>query len=360
MGRVYKRKGSDYWYVDYFAGGRRVRRCSGTTDKRAAGALMKKAETETRMRGEGFLDNRYPLEKLLEQFLAYQHEHIRPVSYRREVQALDRILPALGAKTAAEVTVGRATAYVAQRRAEGVAARTINIEVASLKHMLNRGVEWGLLRDSPIARVKPIKGPPTKERRSLSVEEEVRLLAAASPRYGDVFLALLRTGMRVGELVNLMWAGVDLERGLLCVRSREDWQTKTGENREIPIADELLPVLRRLREGEKGLQARVFLNRFGRPLDRHTTLQTFKKVVQQAGLPAPQELDLHALRVTFVSRLLERGANPKTVQALVGHRTFQMTMQVYARVLPGDRQRAIALLAPPSGASAQARAVANR
>lgn len=65
-------------------------------------------------------------------------------------------------------------------------------------------------------------------------------------------------------------------------------------------------------------------------------------------------LDLHALRVTFVTRLLERGANPRTVQALVGHKTFAMTMQVYARVLPGDRERAIALLDGP-GPEAAAR-----
>jgi integrase len=75
----------------------------------------------------------------------------------------------------------------------------------------------------------------------------------------------------------------------------------------------------------------VFPGRFGNYMDGSSLLQTFKRVLHQAGLP---EVRFHDLRHSAATLLLAAGVNPKVVQELLGHSSISVTLGMYGHVLP--------------------------
>jgi len=85
--------------------------------------------------------------------------------------------------------------------------------------------------------------------------DEIRLiLDDCSAQSYPIYMILLHTGMRKGELTHLEWADLDFSRMVIKIRPKEKdgWTPKNKKEREIPINDELLPVLLKLKAGSKG------------------------------------------------------------------------------------------------------------
>ncbi len=132
---------------------------------------------------------------------------------------------------------------------EGIEPATINRDIATLRSALSKAVEWGILENHPLNKVKPLRVDPSARIRYLSEDEERRLRTAMDNRqekmrrrrqqanawreergykqltilgtFTDylkpIVLLCLNTGLRRGELFNLAWTDVDLERMVLTV-----------------------------------------------------------------------------------------------------------------------------------------------
>lgn len=153
----------------------------------------------------------------------------------------------------------------------------------------------------------------------------------------DLGLALaLLAGLRRGEIAGLRWGDVDLPARQLHVR-RQRIRTRDGLTdappksssgvRDVPIAPELLSVLRR--SYRLAPSARV-IGTAPEALDRRW------QRIQQRHLQLSQRYRLHDLRHTYVSRLLLAGAVPRVVQYVAGHASLDMTLRVYAHVTGAD------------------------
>jgi integrase len=245
--------------------------------------------------------------------------------------------------------------------------------------MLGWGVDPGrLIASNPLAGLKPLPHRP-KEGRALEDAEVARLLEVSPSHWRDIWYAFLVTGLRKGELVGLRFTPefLDWESHEVVV---PDWLAKNGVARRIPMDDQLVGIVRRLevarrdrkpgkRRGRVSLervQARftqdhVFVTTQNTPLDHKGNLyRAFMRCLALASIPPRtfdangrlrEHVDLHSLRRTFATNLIVNGADPKTVQELLGHKTLAMTMRIYAKVRPQTKRQAVGKLSYGQGAT---------
>ncbi len=227
-------------------------------------------------------------------------------------------------------------------RLAAVAGGTANKELMRLKHLLNRAVAWGYLRDSPARAIKKAKEAPGRVRYLTAEELELLLNGrtetvkasdgrtwtvqrAPDPALRLYVVALLQTGARRGELLNLRWGDVDMRARTVTFR-----QTKNGDSRTIPMTTtlrELLQALPRPLDHE----AHVLPQRSPQALSR-----AFGYLVKRLGL---KDLRLHDLRHDAASTLTMAGVSQRAVMAMLGHRDPRMTIR-YQHLSPEHLQDA--------------------
>ncbi|HEX4030551.1 MAG TPA: site-specific integrase [Terracidiphilus sp.] len=168
--------------------------------------------------------------------------------------------------------------------------------------------------------------------RFLSGDEETRLREAIRrrfPTHMPEFDVALHTGMRKSEQFSLEWSQVSLPRKRIRLE-----KTKNGSDREIPLNKTCLNVLEAL-HGSRPHNGRVFLSKYGRDLNNPRAW--FEIALDEAKV---KNFRWHDLRHTFISRLVMKDVNLRTVQELAGHKTISMTTR-YAHLAPEHNQAAI-------------------
>jgi integrase len=228
-----------------------------------------------------------------------------------------------------ELTIER---HKRRRRDEGKEAGTINRELVTIKHFLNRAVEWGWLPKRP--QIKLLQEPPPRVR-WLTDDERVRLSAQlATPQrvaFRRVCAAALLSGQRLGKIIGLERADVDLSARLLTIRDmRKGGKVKTTH---VPISPALEAVLREaIDAGDESPYVFTTRRRQDKgkpqPYSRNGASSFFRKVAAAAGIA---DLHFHDLRHDFATRLKRAGNGLDVIQALLGHSTMAMT-QRYAHI----------------------------
>jgi integrase/recombinase XerD len=274
----------------------------------------------------------------VESFLAVSAARLAPrtvEAYRRDLAALARWL----GHSPATATREELERYLAELRAEGLAASTIARRLAATRAFFRHRVLIGAAAENPAADV----ALPRRARRlprTLSPGEAERLVGAASgtkPRdLRDRALVelLYGAGLRVSEAVGLERGGVDLDERL--VRSIG----KGGKERIVPLGRSAAEALRRyLSRGRPFLDRRhrpeLFLNAQGGALTRAGAFLILRRLADKAGLE-PGRVHPHLLRHSFATHLLEGGADLRSVQEMLGHADLATT-ELYTHVT--DRRR---------------------
>ena len=234
--------------------------------------------------------------------------------------------------------------FVRDRMAEGRSPRSIARAVACYRGFYRFLVLDGRLTTSPADDLRPPRAWQSLPR-FLSPEEVDRLVArpdVTTPRglRDRALIELLyATGMRVSELIGLRPADVNLDASYLTCTGKGDKQ------RIVPIGDEAAAWVRRyMREARGALlgrrsSPRLFVNaRGGGPgLTRVGFWKILKAYARETGLN--ETISPHTLRHSFATHLLERGADLRAIQMMLGHADLSTT-QIYTHVLEG-RMRTI-------------------
>jgi integrase/recombinase XerD len=274
----------------------------------------------------------------VDSFLALSGTRLAPrtiEAYRRDLRDLETWLD----DGAADATADRLAAYVAQLRADGLAATTIARRVAALRSFYRHQMLLGARPDNPAAELDL----PRRRRalpKTLSPGEVERLIEAAtgttprSLRDRALVELLYGAGLRVSEAVGLERASVDLEQRLVRAFG------KGSKERIVPIGREAVDALRRyLARGRPYLDKRhrpeLFLNAQGGPLTRAGAFLILRRLAGAAGLD-PERIHPHLLRHSFATHLLEGGADLRSVQEMLGHADLATT-ELYTHV--SDRRR---------------------
>lgn len=249
-----------------------------------------------------------------------------------------------------------------EKTASGLAPATVRKIHQVLHGALKQAVKNQLVvRNVSEATTLP-KLQQTREVRALTLEEQQEFLKALEGhRLATAFKVLLGTGLRRGELLALTWKDIDLANATLTVRQSlvrvkgqllfQEPKTKTSK-RTIPLPDDLVSELKahKAQQAQEKLLAGpayednglVFANELGRPLDPRSFDRWFYQIREKAGLP--KDVNLHALRHTYATRLLERGVSLKVIQQLLGHSKFDVTADIYSHVAPELEREAVAVL----------------
>lgn len=329
---LYKQPGSPHWYGSYTdANGRRQRRSTGTDSKSEARAILSGWRMESHQQKRlGIQPNR----TLHDLIIAYVDAHVEKKTLERDGYSVLHLYRLLGAdKVLNSLTAAETHGYCAMRRHEGAAAGTINKEIGLLSSALNwarRALGWKI--DNP-AEAQRLPEPPGKDR-WLTREEVSLLLQAArsepkAEHLPDFILLGVNTGMRPGEMLRLEWARVNLQQGQILLGASDQ---KNGRSSSVPLnrtAREAILSRARFRATHCPESPWVFCNRQGECLAN--VRKGFVSAVKRAGI-AP--CTPHDLRRTCASWLVQAGTPIQEVAKLLRHTDIQVTMDVYAHLMP--------------------------
>src|SRR3954471_13165845 len=274
----------------------------------------------------------------VDSFLALSAARLAPrtvEAYRRDLTDFSRWLG--GAP--GEATTEQLESYVAQLRADGLAATTIARRVAALRSFFRHQMLLGARAENPAAEL----ALPRRRRalpKTLSPGEAERLIDAAagttprSMRDRALVELLYGAGLRVSEAVGLGKTDVDLEQRLVRATG------KGSKERIVPLGRPAADALRRyLSRGRPHLDRRhrpeLFLNAQGGGLTRAGVFLVLRRLAEKAGLE-PGRVHPHLLRHSFATHLLEGGADLRSVQEMLGHADLATT-ELYTHV--SDRRR---------------------
>jgi integrase/recombinase XerD len=258
-------------------------------------------------------------------------------SYGRDLRSLALFAESSGAEVES-LDRRRLEAFVGQQRARGLSPRSVARTVAALRGFYRFLVLERRLPRSPADDVLPPRAWPALPK-CLSTEEVDLLIAQPDTsvplgvRDRAMIEVLYATGMRVSELVAIRAADLHIdEQYLTCIG-------KGNKERLVPIGEQAAAWMQRYerevrrelaarRAGQRG-SPRLFLNARGGPLSRVGFWKILKNYARRAGLSA---VSPHVLRHSFATHLLERGADLRAIQTMLGHADLSTT-QIYTHVL---------------------------
>ncbi len=219
-------------------------------------------------------------------------------------------------------------------RAQEVTQITVNIELRTLKAVLNTALRWELISKNPFLKQK-LFSIPERNPLFLSVDDFKTLYNKVEEQwFKDVLMVAVCTGMRRSELCNLQWSDIDLSRKVIMVQSKEGFTTKHGKNRVIPMNGIMIDIFNRLFLTKQLKQYKhdyVFVSR-RRHIYPLTLSKKFKSYVQKVKSINPK-IHFHSCRHSFASWLVQNNTSLYEVQKLLGHSDAKTTM-VYSHLIP--------------------------
>ena len=238
----------------------------------------------------------------------------------------------------AEVTEPLILQHLAALQIRGLSRASQARHLAAVRGLHKFATAEGLSPTDPAERIETTRGSRPLPN-FLTVDEVDRLLAQPeSPRDKAMLELLYASGLRVSELVALPVSAIDSQSGVIRVRG------KGGKERIVPVGERAQAALQAYFDGprQKLLRQRRSPDLFVTPRGSRMTRQGFWKLISRYARAAgiSQRVYPHSLRHSFATHLLERGADLRAVQAMLGHADIATT-QIYTHV---DRERLKAVI----------------
>ena len=276
--------------------------------------------------------------KFLSQFTQYlkNEKNLSPQTvkaYLSDIRDFGKYLSSMH-KDVEEVDYSLARRYLRKLQEKGMTKSTLARRVASLRCFFHYLYSKGYLASFLLANLRS----PKLDKRIPSFLEEDEVKSLLEKVEGEDFFRcrdkailelLYATGMRIAEIVGLNVDDLDLSEEVVRVKG------KGGKERMIPLGryaiEALVKYLRKRKERVKAGERAVFLNRFGRRLSETAIRRKLKDYLALAGIS--KRVTPHTMRHSFATHLLNRGADLRVVQELLGHERLSTT-QIYTHITP--------------------------
>jgi integrase len=228
---------------------------------------------------------------------------------------------------------------------------TVRHALCLVRQAYNKAVPWRLWKGENPCRAVSFPNPNNARQRFLTKEEAEKLLEALrmrSPTVAQIAMMSLYGGLRLQEILNLIWSNVDLANGVIYAQD-----TKNNSSRPIFIMEPIRKVLEELPQGSP--DQLLFVTKQGQPVQWLS--KTFRKVVDilkfNDGIDDSRErVCFHTLRHTFASWAVMEGIPLYQIGKAIGHKTMVMT-QRYAHLSPDSHKVAFEAVAKNHNSSNQ-------
>jgi integrase/recombinase XerD len=223
-------------------------------------------------------------------------------------------------------------AFVEFEQDRGMSAATLSTRLVSLYAFMRFLADEGVMSRQLLKRKIHIKQP-IKLPKSIEPDDEERILAQIDKvRDKAMILLLLRTGMRIGELLKTTMQDISLEEQLIRIYESE----KTGTGRVVYFSNDAAEALYQWLMKRDYWKKHLFHGPRDKAISYEAARAIFKKYVDQAGL-AHKGISLHWLRHTYATRLLNAGMRLEVLRDLLGHHNLEQTRR-YANLTDKTRK----------------------
>lgn len=253
----------------------------------------------------------------------YSEHTIR--AYQRDIEVF---IDFLNDNDIAEIDSNVVSYYIAFLLKYGFDKTTVARKLSSLKSFFKTLKKMGLISENP---ADVIKTPKKKKHLPgfLTYEQVEESLKIEDPRDSAIMEVLYSCGLRASELTGLNVDDVDLQQEEIRVMG------KGGKERILPLGSRAREAIlkysrcRKSHQGDRGVKTPLFLNYRGRRL----TTRSLQRIVRKHLLRVARSsgTNPHILRHSFATHLLERGADLRAVQELLGHASLS-TVQIYTHL----------------------------
>ncbi len=256
------------------------------------------------------------------------------ISYKEDITTYIGFLNAAKISSFSLTTKNNITDFMLHEKDKGLSANSVARRLAAIKAFYRFLVRERILKADPSSLIDSPKLW-KKIPQILSMNEVDALLSQPNIRDMQgirdkaILETLYATGMRVSEAVNLKTDTINLDVGFLrCVG-------KGNKERIIPIGTKAINSIKRYLKISRPHQLKnkdsnsLFLNRFGKKISRQSLWKIIKRYAKEARIK--KTIKPHMLRHSFATHLLERGADLRSVQEMLGHSNISTT-QIYTHI----------------------------
>jgi len=243
-----------------------------------------------------------------------------------------KIVKRVGKNQLVQITRSDLEAYVEQEQDRGLKPSTVRFRLDVLKAFMRYLIEKDVISSDILFKRMIIKVPQSLPK-AMEMEDETRLLSVIdNVRNRAIILLLLRTGMRIGELLNTRPHDIDLEGQKILI-----WEAQKNRiGRAVYFTEDARVALIAWYQRRNPVRTYIFYGMKGRRLTYAAARIMFCNYLSKAGL-LDKGYTLHCLRHTNASSLLNAGMPLECLRELLGHQSVEVTRR-YARLTNKTRQ----------------------
>jgi integrase/recombinase XerD len=249
-------------------------------------------------------------------------------AYRRDLEAHLGFLAEIGVTDPARADESHLLRYLGRLRKAGAAPATVLRKLSAIRSFYRYLVREELIAADPTANIESHRLE-SRLPSVLSLEQVEAMLSKPDPatargiRDRALLELLYATGLRVSELTELEVGDVNLKLGFVRCMG------KGSKERIVPLGRKAIEAIVRYLESRKGGSTALFPGRSGGKLTRVTCWKIIKRYAALAGVTG--HVSPHTLRHSFATHLLERGADLRSIQEMLGHADISTT-EIYTHV----------------------------
>jgi integrase len=326
---AYKR--GNVWYINLQIDKRRIQMPAGRTEAEAE-EVKRRLKIAARFKRK----QQYTVEVAAQEYL----DHIKDTLSRRtwEMDRTDyykHLQPFFRLFFLSDINNETLMNFQKQQKRQGYANRTVNMHMGLIRRILNHADRKGYIAAGDLNLRYPMLAEPKKLHASLTPAEFRAIQQVDMGKYSgplseqrrlQIHLALCRirfgvfTGLRPGELAHLEWSDIDIRQRALRIQSKPhyDWIIKTNEERIVPLGSSALAVLRDVRK-----TGRLVFSVDREPVK--SIRRSIRTAAEKAGIT--RNVTPNMLRHSYATLSLAAGADVKSVQMIMGHKSLTTTQK---------------------------------